>query len=208
MPSFRDILGHRGGLALLALTAYLLALATLLVGPSVLVVVTALAALAALAAFYLRDPEAAHRRINALWQRLRGRVAEAQRARARRSQAAHRTDAQTDAPPEPQTDAQTGETPELPAGGAPRRLPAEEGPGLATGSAPLRLLLGRGWREPGAMVRDFALIGLAGIALMLAGTALPDWPVLAWIAKLLKFLGLFSLLVASGVIYSAWQGRK
>jgi hypothetical protein len=89
------------------------------------------------------------------------------------------------------------------------RAPREEdGAGLAAGSPLIRVLLGRGWRDPTAMARDFVLIGLAGAALLLVGQTLPDWPLIAWIAEFLSFLGLLTVLIASGVVYSAWQGRK
>ena len=187
MPSLRQAFGQGGLVAVLALLGYLLVIAAVLIGPSVLVIAAALAAAAGLAAAYARHPEKVHSRARSFGHRLQTRALPALRGTA----------------PNRSVPAKRATVTRL------DRAPREEdGPGLAPGSPLIRLLLGRGWRDPAAMARDFVLIGAAGAALLLAGLALPDWPVIAWLAKVLSFLGLLTVLIASGVLYSAWQGRK
>lgn len=188
MSPHYGILKRGGVIAFLVLALYLLVVATSLIGPLVLIVTAGLAVVAVLVAVYVTNPEGVHRRVLALLRWGKARFA----ARPRRQ-------------PRPR--------PAMPARGSqptlyrrPERDEADAG--LAKGSPLLRLLLGRGWRNPAAMTRDFVLFGLAGLVLLLVGLALPDWPIIAWLGKLLSLVGLLAMLIASGVVYSAWHDSR
>jgi len=176
----------------LALAVYLVAVAAFLFGPSVLAGAVALVVVAAVATAYVRYPDGFHRRARAIQSRSRALIAA---WRARRAQRQAR-------PAKPVSKAVTRPV-------RMSRIDASvDARGLTSGSPVLRVLLGRGWRNPASMARDFVLIALGGGALLLAGQALPDWPVISWIGKFLSLLGLLCVLIASGVLYSAWQDRR
>lgn len=181
-----DRFGRGGRIALLALAAYLLFLSGLLIGPPAPVLVLLATAAIALAVTYLRNPERVHRFLP----RPRRRP-----ARARPS-------------PRPASAAGSGVRDTESVSGVSAETPVPQRRGLATGSPLLRLLLARGWRSPAEMTRDFALFGLAGLVLLLTGIALPEWPLLSWIGKVLSILGVLCMLISSGVVYSYLQGRN
>lgn len=177
MPSGRDRFG-RGGLgALLALSAYLLFLSGLLIGPALPVLVLLAAAAGFLVLAYLRKPGSVR-----CWIPRRTRLAKSRKV---------------EIAPRP---VRRGEL-------SVRGSPASRQRGLSAGSPVLRSLLRRNWRSPAAMVRDFALLGAGGIALLLTGLVLPEWPLLSWLGEVLSILGMLGILVSSGVLYSYWRDQ-
>ncbi|WP_132543960.1 hypothetical protein [Rhodovulum euryhalinum] len=187
MSSERDFFGRGGLLAAVALLAYLLFLSGLLIGPAVPVLILLAAAGVAATVAHLKNPEATRRWFSRFVRRdpVRRGAARRPRDRAVPLVARHR-DMSLAMPTASGTEAERG-------------LPA--------GSPLLRLPLIRGWRSPREMARDFVLLGLAGVALLLTGVALPDWPVLSWIGRVLSVVGALCILVGSGVVYSYWRSR-
>ncbi|TCM87526.1 hypothetical protein [Rhodovulum steppense] len=191
MTSGRDFFGRGGLAALVVLVVYLLALSGVLLGTAVPLLVLLAAATVVLILAYLKNPDRFHRllaRLRAAWQ-----------ARPRRQPA----------PPRPAPAPRSAPLRQGLIATAPARSPdMADRRGLTSGSPLLRALLGRGWRSPAAMARDFLLIGLAGAALLLTGLALPDWPLLSWLGKVFSMLGVLIMLISSGVVYSYWRGRS
>lgn len=188
MPSGRDRFGRRGLGALLALSAYLLFLSGLLIGPALPVLVLLAAAAGFLVVAYLRNPGAVRR-----WNPRRGRRIESREGEFP-SRAVRRG----------------GHTEPRPV--RRRQLPVRDPSatvrrGLAAGSPMLRMVLGRNWRSPTAMARDFALLAAGGVALLLTGLVLPNWPLMSWVGEVLSMLGTLVILISSGVLYSYWRDR-
>ncbi|GAA0312292.1 hypothetical protein [Rhodovulum strictum] len=190
----RDFFGRGGLAALVVLVGYLLVLSGVLLGTAVPFLVLLAAATVVLILAYLKNPDRVHRllaRLRTAWQ-----------DRPRRQPAQ----------PRPSRPAPAPRAAPLRQGliaTAPARSPdMADRRGLTSGSPLLRALLGRGWRSPAAMARDFLLIGLAGAALLLTGLALPDWPLLSWLGKVFSMLGVLIMLISSGVVYSYWRGRS
>ncbi|RAP41033.1 hypothetical protein BYZ73_12620 [Rhodovulum viride] len=191
MPSLRKLIGQGGRIALFLLALYLVVLCGLLIGPTFTAVCILVLAVVGGCALYLRNPDRADRWMSALPRRTRRETAPA-------------------AEPGPVVPSSATELSDRPV-----QLPALRDPALdREAERPKRrtMLDTLGWETPAAMARDFAVLGLAGLGLAIVGYTLPAWPVLSWIAGLLKVLGVLLVLFSSGVLYSFgrelfWRGR-
>ncbi|TDX29625.1 hypothetical protein [Rhodovulum visakhapatnamense] len=189
MPSLRKLIGQGGRIALFLLALYLVVLCGLLIGPTFTAVCLVVLAVVGGCVLYLRNPDRADHWKSALPRRTRRETAPAA----------------TPVVPASATDLQD----------RPVQLPALRDPALdREDERPPRLTMldTLGWETPAAMARDFAVLGLAGLGLAIVGYTLPAWPVLSWIAGLLKVVGVLLVLFSSGVLYSFgrelfWRGR-
>ncbi|MCE8418887.1 hypothetical protein LZ190_09230 [Rhodovulum sulfidophilum] len=195
MPSLRKLIGQGGRIALLLLVLYLLGLFGVLIGPWFSLLALVLVAVAAACILYMRHPEKMERWLSALPRRARpaGQPAPA---------------------PQPAMAAAASTGTEI--SGKPVQLPALREPDpsdeAAEGDSKLSMLDALGWKSPAAMARDFALLGLAGLVMVVVGRILPEWPLLSWIGGVLEIVGVLCVLFSSGVLYSFgreffWRGR-